>query len=69
MLFPVKFGKGFFPPCSSVLDNTMDDESKLVLLGRDTSTGKKWRLHLLLEAFNGDKKEFGRFSISRLFGS
>jgi hypothetical protein len=64
MFFPVKFGKRFFPPYSGVLDNTMNDEAKLVSLGRDTSTEKKWRLHLLLKEFDEDK-EFGKFSISR----
>lgn len=60
----VELGKRFFPRCSKVLDQIMDDEPELVSLGRDTSTEKKRRFHdlqdVLQKAFSEDKEENDR---------
>lgn len=62
----VELGKRFFPRCSKVLDQFMDDENELASLGRDTSTSteKKRRFHdlqdVLQKAFSEDKEENDR---------
>ncbi|PUZ58490.1 hypothetical protein GQ55_5G512700 [Panicum hallii var. hallii] len=60
----VELGKRFFPRCSKVLDQIMDDETELASLGRDTSTEKKRRFHdlqdVLQKAFSEDKEENDR---------
>jgi regulatory protein NPR1 len=66
----VELGKRFFPRCSKVLDQIMDDENELASLGRDTSAStstsmeKKRRFHdlqdVLLKAFSEDKEENDR---------
>ncbi|RLM91829.1 hypothetical protein C2845_PM08G02680 [Panicum miliaceum] len=63
----VELGKRFFPRCSKVLDQIMDDETELASLGRDTSTEKKRRFHdlqdVLQKAFSEDKEENDRLLV------